>query len=404
MEKIMLVPTGAEQFSCIGADCEAHCCNTWNIDIDKVGFMKVTTSSNSTLKPIAKKAYARNTDSKSNGDYGRMKLDKDKQCYFLDENKWCLVHKELGEKALCNTCAIYPREHREIGDYIEKSLTLSCPETVRVLLLQQEGLSFEEVMPQSNERIVSKAILQGEAVDSMWQVRMFAISLLQERGITLDLRLMLLGVFVEQLMLKDLTPDNVRQAVEAMQLRLSNGDYLNAMNELKGNELVQLTLNKELLRTTVEELSHSVRYVKVVNQFILGLQTGPLEQETISETTLFNYLQAQRIYNAFTREHGYILENYMVHYIFTQVFPYNAKTPLAAYEDIVLNSQLIKALLVGIAADKGEITVADAVLVIQSYTRDVHHNAKSYSVLRQKIEASQMDTLAYLFAYIKTNE
>lgn len=68
-----------------------------------------------------------------------MKMNEQKECHFLDENKWCLIHKELGESALCNTCAIYPREHREIGQYIEKSLTLSCPEAVRSLLLQKKG-------------------------------------------------------------------------------------------------------------------------------------------------------------------------------------------------------------------------------------------------------------------------
>lgn len=53
----MLVPKGTEQFQCIGAACEDSCCRIWNVDIDRVGFMKVSTSSNPVIKPLAKKAY-----------------------------------------------------------------------------------------------------------------------------------------------------------------------------------------------------------------------------------------------------------------------------------------------------------------------------------------------------------
>lgn len=404
MDKMVLIPKGVEQFQCIGAACEDHCCKIWNVNIDRVGFMKVTTSSNPVIKPIAKKAYQKNPKTTNDVNYGRMKMNEQKECHFLDENKWCLIHKELGESALCNTCAIYPREHREIGSYIEKSLTLSCPEAVRTLLLQKEGIEFEEVLAQPSERIQSKAILTGEHVDVLWAIRTFVITLLQERSIPLDLRMMLLGLFAEKLNEQPITLEHTEQVIQMMQQRFVIPQYIEAVMQIKGNELVQLQLHKELLRTTVEEISFNVRYVEVVNQFIRGLKTGPLENKEITEETLQKYIAAQAVYQQFTREHQYILENYVVHYIFTNVFPYNGKTILEAYEDIIINYQLIKALLIGLASYNGKLTVEDAVLAIQSYTKAVAHNNKSYDVLRQKIKESNMETIAFLLAYIKTNE
>ena len=399
----MLVPKGTEQFRCIGSACEDHCCNTWRVDIDRVGFMKVTTSSNSVIKPLAKKAYKKNLKATSDVNYGRMKMDEKNECHFLDENKWCNIHKELGESTLCNTCAIYPREYREIGKMIEKTLTLSCPEVVRTLLLQQEGLGFEEVHPQANERIQSKAVLSRLPEELMWKVRIFSITLLQERSISLDTRILLLGIFADLLSKEPLTEQNVENVIALMNQSLVQSQYVQAVDKVKGNEIVQLQLHKELLRITVEELSFKVRYIEVVNQFIIGLQTGPLEIKEITEATLKKYMTAQKIYQQFNEVHSYILENYVVHYIFTNVFPYNSQNPLHSFEDIAMNYQLIKALLIGMAAHNGKVTVDDAVLVIQSYTKAVAHNNKSYGMLRQKIKESNMESLAFLFAYIKTN-
>lgn len=399
----MLVPKGTEQFQCIGAACGDSCCRIWNVDIDRVGFMKVTTSSNTVIKPLAKKAYQKNSKATGATNYGRMKMNEQKECHFLDENKWCLIHKELGESALCNTCAIYPREHREIGQYIEKSLTLSCPEAVRSLLLQKEGIEFEEVLAKPSERIQSKAILTGEHVDILWVIRTFVITLLQERGISLDVRMMLLGLLAEKLNEQPKTLEHTEKIIQMMQQRFLTPQYIEAVMQIKGNELVQLQMHKELLRTTVEELSFNVRYVGVVNQFIRGLKTGPLENKEIAEETLQKYIAAQAVYMQFIQEHHYILENYVVHYIFTNVFPYNGKTILEAYEDVVINYQLIKALLMGIASYNGKLTTDDAVLAIQSYTKAVAHNNKSYGILRQKIKESNMETIAFLFAYIKMN-
>lgn len=403
MGKVMLVPKGTEQFQCIGGACEDFCCRIWKVDIDRVGFMKVATSSNPIIKPLAKKAYQKNQKATRDANYGRMKMNEQNECHFLDDNKWCLIHKELGENSLCNTCAIYPREHREIGQYIEKSLTLSCPEVVRTLLLQIEGIEFEEVLAQPSERIQSKAILTGEHVDILWAIRTFVITLLQERSVSLDLRMMLLGLFAEKLNEQPKTLEHTEKIILMMQQRFLTTQYIEAIRQIKGNELVQLQMHKELLRTTVEELSFNVRYIEAVNQFIRGLQTGPLENKEIKEETLQKYIAAQAVYQQFIQEHHYILENYIVHYIFTNVFPYNGKTILEAYEDVVINYQLIKALLIGIASYNGNLTVNDVVLAIQSYTKAVAHNNKSYGILRQKIKESNMETIAFLFAYIKTN-
>lgn len=157
-----------------------------------------------------------------------------------------------------------------------------------LIVIAKEGIEFEEVLAKPSERIQSKAILTGEHVDILWVIRTFVITLLQERGISLDVRMMLLGLLAEKLNEQPKTLEHTEKIIQMMQQRFLTPQYIEAVMQIKGNELVQLQMHKELLRTTVEELSFNVRYVGVVNQFIRGLKTGPLENKEIAEETLQN--------------------------------------------------------------------------------------------------------------------
>ncbi len=43
MVNTALVPRYMHQFSCIGSECEDTCCTTWDVYVDKKGYMKLQT-------------------------------------------------------------------------------------------------------------------------------------------------------------------------------------------------------------------------------------------------------------------------------------------------------------------------------------------------------------------------
>jgi len=53
---------------------------------------------------------------------------------MLNDNGLCDLQSTLGEKYLCDTCRLYPRHTEEFLDLREYSLSLSCPEVVRMML------------------------------------------------------------------------------------------------------------------------------------------------------------------------------------------------------------------------------------------------------------------------------
>jgi len=122
-------------FECLADRCPDTCCAEWMIEIDDASLEK----------------YGR-----VEGDYAKVledRIDREEKvflqkengdCCFLCDNKLCEMYSVLGERALCNTCRLYPRHIEEFSNVREMTLSASCPEAARLLLLQTEPLSIVE--------------------------------------------------------------------------------------------------------------------------------------------------------------------------------------------------------------------------------------------------------------------
>ena len=115
---------GFDAFKCIADKCPKSCCVGWQIMIDENSIDKY---------------------SKTDGDFGqRLKnsinyqdgcfLQKGIRCSMLNDNGLCDLQSTLGEDYLCDTCRLYPRHTEEFQDIREYSLSLSCPEVIRMIM------------------------------------------------------------------------------------------------------------------------------------------------------------------------------------------------------------------------------------------------------------------------------
>ena len=141
----MLIPEYVKKFKCIGSECEDTCCKGWRINIDKKTYNIYKKSMNIKLKPLFAKYIKRNHNNKTERHYGKLKMDEKGYCPFLDKNKMCGLYKDIGEENLSEICKIYPRQTSFIDNKLEQSLTLSCPEVVRLVLFNENGICFEEI-------------------------------------------------------------------------------------------------------------------------------------------------------------------------------------------------------------------------------------------------------------------
>lgn len=132
-----IYPKYAKKFICIASDCPDTCCAGWEVAVDKQ-FQEIYKRSSS---PVAKKAVdAMYTDSDSDV---CLRLNKGR-CPMLNENNLCELYIHMGSDALCDVCRVYPRYNKDFSDVIFSGISLSCPESARLILSDNENGALNE--------------------------------------------------------------------------------------------------------------------------------------------------------------------------------------------------------------------------------------------------------------------
>lgn len=112
----------AQSFACLAERCEDNCCQGWRISVSEQRVDAYKRTSPELLNLIA-----------SDDEGFRMNQNTDDQCLALQGGR-CSIHAQLGEEALPDTCATYPRMNRQFDRFTVQSATMSCPEVSRLIL------------------------------------------------------------------------------------------------------------------------------------------------------------------------------------------------------------------------------------------------------------------------------
>ncbi len=121
-------------FRCIGTDCEDTCCRAWEIPITDDDISRLTTGIGA---EGASDMVHRLPDGRGGTVVVLRKLA-DGTCTQLDDQRLCTLHARLGEEVLPAVCSSYPKLVARVGDQLELTGRLSCPEVARLALLGDE--------------------------------------------------------------------------------------------------------------------------------------------------------------------------------------------------------------------------------------------------------------------------
>ncbi len=187
-------------FECIGGECPISCCGgDWSILIDK-GMADYYRSLEGKFGDRLREGIE-DIDGSS-----VFKLNENRDCIFLNENKLCEIYRNLGEDKLCYTCKTYPRHFFNVGDILFCFLTNSCPEVTRMIFQKKEPL--KTVLDDTDMPVEAAENLTGQKYDESsvdWEkfnhsIRAFVagMHILQNRELVLKDRLVLLMFFVDR--------------------------------------------------------------------------------------------------------------------------------------------------------------------------------------------------------------
>lgn len=125
-------PSYFDEFVCIADKCPDTCCAGWQIMIDE-----------DSLERYKNEKGAFGNRLKNSIDWQEECFYQyDGRCAFLNDRNLCDLVTELGEEALCETCARYPRHVEEFEDVREWSLSISCPVAAKLVLDGEKALEL----------------------------------------------------------------------------------------------------------------------------------------------------------------------------------------------------------------------------------------------------------------------
>lgn len=399
----IIIPEYMSQFKCIGSACEDTCCAGWKVIVDKETFKKYRSTKHPEMKNSLKENVKRNRSGSSDVDYAKINMDSTGNCTLLDENRLCKIQTELGPNFLSNTCAVYPRNLNLVDNIVEKSATLSCPEAARLALLNEKGIDFiQDIEPSDTRGFVKKNTISKERQKLFWDLRIFTIKTLQDRRMTIENRLIILGLFLKKFdeMGSDKQSEKVHALMQEFERNSNDGSLVTSINQLPANISFQISLCKNLLKYRATSQISSQRYVECFDEMVKGLgMNGQIEDAEIIQRYKNAY---EKNYRPFIENYEYILENYLVNYVFMNLFPFDKNTVTDSFVMLIINFSMIKLHLIGMAKYHEGLTIDLVIKLVQSYSKTIDHNSTYLKNVENLMNKQGYTTLAHMVVLVRS--
>ncbi|WP_298439574.1 flagellin lysine-N-methylase [uncultured Ferrimonas sp.] len=394
MQQTTLTPGFAADFQCIGGDCEDHCCQGWTIALDKASCKRYKKCGDIEIRQLAEQITI-SKDSQQN--WGKMGLNEQGNCLFMDHGGLCQIHSKLGHKALSPTCQTYPRSTRVQGALRFESMTISCPEVCRKVLFSANAFQFSA--SQSGSNVVGLAAPAWVEVAHNCATAMLSESSLNWR--TALYAIGLLAEFVEGIEKDPMAALRIEHFAQALLNKARQGELgchfsqlpntNNHHNRMLQAVVVWLQQNGPLSHKQSRGASRRQQAMQALEALLQGgqLQIEPLQQAQ------------QQVLDPYLDEQPQLMAQFLFYRLYHNGFPAATDSPIAQFVDIAFDCFLLEHYLLAISVQQGQLSDADVVQVFQSYHSTRFHNKQFTKFLREILKEYRCNTVAAAVALLK---
>jgi len=376
-------PKYYKNFNCTGSSCKNNCCHHWQIAIDKVTYDRYMS-----LEGEDKEAIIKNITVKDTKNFNaHINMDSNGYCSFLNEKGLCSLQLKLGHSYLGNVCRSYPRITNIISGSIENFLELSCEEAAKLILFEKDCMNFEELITDSSTYESGGALhnhtMHAEkyskhpsVMDIFWKLRVASVAILQNRKYKIRLRMLILCLFIQEVA-------ELFSAGRDYEAIVLADNYMNRLDVNYYNELASTMPNGadrefDVVLDILKEM-----FVKK-SQFrptLIQVEKGfdfTMTSTSISEVFKEKY---SKYYDMYFSDKEYIFENYLVHRVLSEGFPFNYGNNsdiMSNYIDLLAKFDIVEFLLTGICRNRMKFDKRTIVDCISLFTRGYEHARKKY--------------------------
>ena len=326
-----------DEFQCIGSECGDSCCRHWAITLSKKEYSDyLDMECSPELKAIINSAFFP-VRSGNELCYAAVKLGENGNCPFLDTDDLCMLQKELGEKALCHTCRIFPRLSYRVGEEAYIGLcSLNCSRVAELLIGHPEGLKIKESEYGGGSEYINSGIFSGESTPSSWaglpfyrSIRKTQLSILQNRSFTLAERMLILGYYS---MKADKYVKRAPENLTALADIMSDSELCKTIaDSLKPSQTEESAADKTV--AIISKMYDRSIQINSISRFAceqleivaerIGLQKKKVTLEGGKKGTAWGYSREEYFkqlarYRELEETRPYIIENVLVNTVFSQ--------------------------------------------------------------------------------------
>jgi len=376
-------PQYYEKFTCTGTECKNNCCHHWGINIDKCAYDKYMN-----LDEESKKDFDENIAFFENDkDKPFFKLQPNGNCSFLNDEGLCRIQIKFGHDFLSETCRKYPRIACNVGGGPEYFLELSCEVAANLILFDKGYMNFIEIDVPSDVYYTTalnfnyvfnpeKYTKSTDGYTIFWKLRVTSMSILQNRNYTIRFRMLLLCMFIQEAAdLFEARKDNDVITLSDIYLaRFEQKYYDELASKMPQGIEREYNIILDVLKEMHDKFKTSRQMYNTAKEG-LGIDADFWEiPEDFHET--FN-----DSYNKHLAANEAIFENYLVHRVLSEAFPFNYKNKdniTTNFVDLLAKFNMVEFLVTGICNYYNGVDNNKIADCISIFTRGYEHSREKY--------------------------
>lgn len=416
----LTIPTYAGTFQCIGASCEDDCCHSWKIPLDKNTYQLYQKLPSEKLGSTVTEYVSVAPSGTHENLFAQIKQTDSGTCPFYTSARLCGIQEQYGPQLLSSTCSTYPRVLNLVESRLEGSLSLSCPQAARdVLLVSGSTQATADLLSGTFRTDNYFTLARNEdghnykPYAAFHDVRRCMIALVTDRSRPMWERLLLIGSLCKQL--DEISNESSSSIVPAI---LSDYHQVigaawgrSEMENMPTNCALKLRAIFRLLSQLVEDKTCGVRFLDTYWNFVEGIGST----DGVKPNDEFERVrQAEKLYHGpFFAERPFIFENYLLNYMFRTLFPFGRARsadflPRSIFDEYILMATqyaIINTLLIGIAGHfKENFSEEHVVKTIQSFTREVEHDPLALASIVDFMHTAQLANLAGMSVLLRPSK
>lgn len=390
----VLKPFYYDNFKCIAGDCIDNCCHAeWEISIDKRTYKKYRKLKGQWGNKINSN-ITRVRSNRGNLRYGKIKL-KNNGCSLLSEEGLCTIHAQLGEKYLCNTCKIYPRDINKYGEIYERNLYMSCPEVARYFVKHKGDFYFnmdEEELSDLDKDYIMNKIYDEKLYNFLWDARNLVMEIIQFKEIKIWKRIIFLKMLSDKVqnLIDEENYENYEKVLNAFRDEITNIDVINSLDKIKLVPNVKVNFIKSVVDISEKVSINKIKYNNLLEQY------KKLFENDI-DNNFENVIKKEYEFNKYLNNEEYIMENLLIYLIYKYFMrALHTKDLNKEINNVIISYAMIKMLLLGrYDANENKLKEDDFVEVFYVFSRVIEHNEIFLDKIYEAIKEVGYDKIAY---------